>query len=137
MKLRPTTLDQCRIMLYAASWIVPRRARAEWRKEWEAELACAWQIAQEKGSSSRSRGLRSRCCGAFLDAAWYRLNREDLLRTREHWARTPAFVLYALITLLLLLVSGSGYLPQNAVDSDGAALCGPGAHGYGFTHRRH
>jgi hypothetical protein len=110
VKLRPTTRDQCRILLYAASWIVPRRARAEWRREWEAELACAWQIAQEEGS--RSRGLRSRCCGAFLDAAWYRLNREDLLRTREHWARTPAFVLYALITLLLLLVSGSGYLPR-------------------------
>jgi hypothetical protein len=99
-------------MLHAASWIVPRRARAEWRKEWEAELACAWQIAQEKASRSRSRGLRLRCCGAFLDAAWYRLNREDLLRTSEHWARTPAFVLYALITMLLLLVSGSGYLPR-------------------------
>ncbi len=112
MKLRPTARDQCRILLYAASWIVPRRARAEWRKEWEAELACAWQIAQEEGPKSRSRGLRSRCFGAFLDAAWYRLNREDLLRTREHWARTPAFVLYGLITMLLLLVSGSGYLPR-------------------------
>ena len=99
-------------MLYVASWIVPRRARAEWRKEWEAELACAWQIAHQESSSLRNRGLRSRCCGAFLDAAWYRLNREDLLRTREHWARTPAFVLYALITMLLLLVSGSGYLPR-------------------------
>src|SRR5580658_7896761 len=82
VKLRPTTRDQCRILLYAASGIVPRRARTEWRQEWEAELACAWQIAQEEGPGSGSRGLRSRCCGAFLDAAWYRLNREDLLRTR-------------------------------------------------------
>lgn len=107
-----TTLGQCRVILRAASWIVPLRLRAEWLQEWEAELSCAWQISQEKGFGSRDIGLRRRCCGAFVDAAWYRLNHEDLQRAREHWPRTPGFVLFGLITLLLLLICGSGYLPR-------------------------
>lgn len=112
MRLRLTTLDQCRLMLNAASWIVPPKARADWLREWEAELACAWQISSEKLSLPRSIGLRRRCCGAFIDAAWYRLNREDRQRVREQWPRTPAFVLFTLLSVLMLLITGSGYLPR-------------------------
>src|SRR4029077_16343831 len=59
---------QCQLILRIASWIVPRAARAEWRKEWEAELAYAWRVSQTNEASARKR-LRWRCCGAFLDAA--------------------------------------------------------------------
>jgi len=34
------------MILRTASWIVPRPARAGWRKEWEAELAYAWKVSQ-------------------------------------------------------------------------------------------
>jgi hypothetical protein len=112
VKARLTTLDQCRIILRAASWIVPLRARTEWRKEWDAELSCAWQISQAEARSAKRTGLRRRCCGAFLDAAWYRFNREDLRRRSEHWSRTPAVFLLALISALLLFLGGSGYLPR-------------------------
>ena len=112
MKARLTTLRQCRIVLRAASWIVPRRARAEWRKEWEAELACAWLISQTKGLSSAESRLRWRCCGAFLDAAWYRCNGEDLRDTSRHWSRTPTFILLALVSALLLFACASGDLPR-------------------------
>ena len=112
MKVRLTTLDQCRLILGAASWIVPRGRRADWRREWEAELAYASQIALAKVFSPQEIGLRQRCCGAFLDAAWYRLNREDLQRMRERWPRTPSFALFTLFSVLLLLVGGSGYLPR-------------------------
>ncbi len=112
MKRGLALLDQCRLILRAASWIVPRRARAEWLREWEAELACAWQLSDDAVFLPSRSGLRRRCCGAFADAAWYRLNREDLQRTRQNWPRTPGFVLFALITGLSLLVAGSGYLPR-------------------------
>ncbi|PYX86080.1 MAG: hypothetical protein DMG70_01480 [Acidobacteria bacterium] len=112
MKGRLTTLGQCQMILCVASWIVPRRARAEWRKEWEAELAFAWQISQAKGESSAATRLRWRCCGAFLDAAWYRCTREDLRSTSKHWSQMPTFVLSVLFGVLLLLAGASGDFPR-------------------------
>jgi hypothetical protein len=46
-----------------------------------------------------------------MDAAWHRFNHEDFRLVSERWLRTPAFLLLALVGSLLLLVSGSGYLP--------------------------
>src|ERR1700730_15255323 len=100
------------MILRAASWIVRRRDREEWRKEWEAELACAGQIAPKKGPSSAGIRLRWRCCGAFLDAAWYRCNRGDLRHTSKHWSQTPTFLLLALVSVLLLFACASGDLPR-------------------------
>jgi hypothetical protein len=102
---------QCQLILRTASWIVPRAARAEWRKEWEAELAYALRVPQTNEASARKR-LRWRCCGAFLDAAWYRCNREDLRHTSRNWTQTPAFLLLALTSALLSFAVASGNLPR-------------------------
>ena len=112
MKARLTTLSQCRIILLAASWFVPRRSRAEWLKEWEAELAFAWKISQAKGQTSAGSGLRWRCSGAFLDAAWYRCNREDLRHTSQHWSQMPTFLVLAVLGVLVLFAAVSGDLPR-------------------------
>lgn len=112
MKARLNTLSQCRMILRAASWIVPRRVRTEWRREWDAELTHAWQICQTKGQTPAGRGLRRRCCGAFLDAAWYRCNREDLRHTGKTWSQTPSFLLLGLVCALLLFARASGDLPR-------------------------
>jgi MacB-like periplasmic core domain len=106
-----TLLDQCRMLVRTASWIVPRRARAEWRREWEAELAAFWRAAQGSGNRELKR-LRQRCCGAFLDAAWHRCNQGDLRRAGRHWSQTPAFLLFLLSMALLLFVAASGNLPR-------------------------
>lgn len=111
MKARLNTLRQCQMILRAAGWIVPRPARAEWRKEWEAELAYAWKVSQTSRPSMGSR-LLCRCCGAFLDAAWYRCNREDLRHTSRNWLQTPAFLLLTLVSALLLFAVASGNLPR-------------------------
>ncbi len=113
MKLRLTTFDQCRMILRAASWMVPRRSRTDWRQEWEGELAHAERISRRSVSGAENiTGLRRRCCGAFLDAGWHRFNRKDLRRARERWARTPGFQLAALTGAFLLLIAGSGGLPR-------------------------
>jgi MacB-like periplasmic core domain len=112
VKAQLTTLHQCQMVLHLASLIVPRRARVEWRLEWEAELAFAWQTSQANGQSTSGKRLLWRCCGAFLDAAWYRCNRADLRHMTRHWSQMPTFVLQALVGGLLLLVSASGHLPR-------------------------
>jgi hypothetical protein len=112
VKVPLTTLSQCKLILRAASWILPRRARAEWLREWEAELASAWQNSQTKGPSPSGSRLRWRCCGAFLDAAWYRCNREALCHASKHWSQTPIFLLLALVSGLLLFAVASGDLSR-------------------------
>ena len=112
MEGRLITLSQCRMILRVASWIVPRRARAEWLREWDAELAFAWQISQTTEPSTAGKRLRRRCCGAFLDAAWYRCNREDVRHTGKQWSQMPTFLLLALLGVLLLFAAVSGDLPR-------------------------
>src|ERR1700756_1196331 len=111
MKARLNTFRQCQIILRAASWIVPRPARTEWRKEWEAELTYAWEVSRS-GEPSIGRHLRSRCWGAFLDAAWYRCNRGDLRHKGRNWSQTPAFLLLTLASALILFAVFSGNLPR-------------------------
>jgi len=111
VKARLTILAQCRLLVRTASWIVPGRARAEWRREWEAELESFWRTAQGCGERELKR-LRQRCCGAFVDAAWHRLNSEDLRRAGRQWSQTPVFFLFLLSLALLLLVGASGDLPR-------------------------
>jgi hypothetical protein len=98
------------MILRAASWIVPRWARTEWLREWEAELVSAWQVSQTDGSTFAGNRLRRRCCGAFLDAAWYRCNREDLRQTSQRWSQTPSFLLVTLVSTLLLFALASSEL---------------------------
>ena len=111
MKDWPNTFRQCQLILRMASWIVPRPARAEWYKEWAAELAHAWQVS-ETSKPSTGRHLLGRCCGAFLDAAWFRCNREDLSHTGRNWSQTPLFLLFALVSSFLLFAVASGNLPR-------------------------
>lgn len=100
-----SVVGQCRMILHAASFLVPRRLRADWLKEWEAEVA--W-----RASSSDPGELRARCWGAFLDAAWHRYNREQLSEIVEDWARMPVTLLLLLAATLGLVVFASGGLPR-------------------------
>jgi hypothetical protein len=99
------------MILRAASWLVPRRARAEWRKEWEGELAFAWQASQTTEEPSAVPRLRWRCCGAFLDAAWCGWNRGES-HLGDRWPQKPGFVLIVLAGALLLLAGASGGFPR-------------------------
>ncbi len=55
----------CRTVIAVAAWIVPRPKRAEWKREWHAEL---WHRA-EAGTPSRQ--LFDCAWGAFRDATWF------------------------------------------------------------------
>lgn len=110
MKNRFNTLQQCRVMLTVASWIVPRRLREEWLKEWEAELIHQWRASPTSGSVLADNRLRWRCCGSFLDAAWCRCNLDEVRHASNLLLQTPTFLLMALLCTLLLFAVASGEL---------------------------
>ena len=89
--------------------IVPRRLRAEWRQEWEAELSCRErQLARwDRLDRRHKRDLLRRSAGAVRDALWLqRQRREDEMVQDVRFAfrmlvKQPAVALIAIVTLAL------------------------------------
>ena len=109
----PSLLPPLRRLLSLASRLVPRRLRAEWRREWEAELIARWTVLTRWGrqaSGPARREVIRRARGAFLDAGWLRIRelREgillDLRLGLRRLRREPGFAL----TVLSLLGLGIG-----------------------------
>lgn len=92
-----------------ASLIVPRRFRAEWKEEWEAEIACRLEQLQKwRQINYRTRfDLLSRCRGAFSDAGWIRLLqiKDDFILDVRYGCRMlrrqPGFTAVAVMTMAL------------------------------------
>jgi hypothetical protein len=80
-------LWRCNQVLRLASWIVPRRQRAEWLREWEGEVWHWGHFLVESGRLSRrtEQDLMRHCWGAFADATWHRFNRIAVLSFFHEW----------------------------------------------------
>ncbi|HUA86463.1 MAG TPA: ABC transporter permease [Bryobacteraceae bacterium] len=111
--LLPNPLRRASFLIRTAACLVPRSERAEWRREWLAELHFAAQAMRERDEpSARLVGFAR---GAFQDAAWHRLrdwNREKVERAVSRGAQSAGFCLAALIALLALIAVASGFLPE-------------------------
>ena len=129
MGIRPLNklLWWCNLVLRLASWIVPRRRRLEWRREWEAEVWhwCHFLVESGRLSVSTEQDLLRHCWGAFADALWHRFNRVAVVRFVNEFLRTPRFCLLACLALLAGLLIGRPvavfhdvFAPAPNIDSD-------------------
>ena len=94
------------VFLKLCSVVVPRFDRADWLREWEAELFYSWGL---DGRCRRSRvSTYLRCFGALEDAFWLRIRRrdrsmilQDIRYAIRSFAMNPGFTFVVLLTLTL------------------------------------
>lgn len=111
--VRPLAVVLSNWIVGVAAVLAPRTQRADWKREWRAEIWHRWQFLRQTGAWD---GREQLCLirgtlGAFQDAAWLlRLHDAFWERARE-WARSPFTCLGALGALLLLTALVTGGLP--------------------------
>ena len=69
------------LLVRAASLLVPREFRSEWRREWEAEIICRWRLLEKWGriDPQTKFDLLKRVRGAAQDVFWIQQRRTRLL----------------------------------------------------------
>ncbi len=110
---RPFPLLVCGAMIELASRLVPGLQRAEWKREWQAEIWHRWQFLWHNGSwnSREAVLLLRRCIGAFPDALWHLTGQAELQARVREWVRSPWTCLGSLAAGLALLAIITGGLP--------------------------
>ena len=117
---------ESRWLLAAASRLVPRPLRADWLREWEAEVW--WWLNSHP--HARSMGTRMRlvahCWGGFADARCLRGENHCPPAPGSAWFRTPGACMAALVLPLAVVVAASGGLRQTRRAFRGAPFPGGG-----------
>src|ERR1035437_8429054 len=117
---------ESRWLLAAASRLVPRPFRADWLREWEAEV---WWWLNSR-PHARSMGTRMRlvahCWGGFADARCLRGENHCPPAPGSAWFRTPGACIAARVLPLAVVVAASGGLRQTRRAFRGAPFPGGG-----------
>ena len=99
-----------RWIVAAASWLVPKAPRAEWRAEWEAELRNRESMQQTWAGAPRANDLIRRSAGAFWDAWWLQTSRWYTLRLfGRHWRLATAAMLSLTVAMAATVIGLAAY----------------------------
>ncbi len=110
---RPFSVSLSKLIIEAASRLVPSEQRSDWKKEWHAEIWHNWQFLAHAGAWNHREAIRllHRCCGALPDALWH-FTGQDAVRGRfREWIRSPWTCLGLFGAALLLLAALTGGFP--------------------------
>jgi len=94
---------ESRVLLAVATLVAPRDMRADWRREWDAEIW--WWLGSHPGERWQ---LAIHCSGALSDAVYLRATSGDAVATAQRALGSPVACLSGLVLLLALVVGGSG-----------------------------
>ncbi len=83
-------------ILRGAAWLVPRRQRAEWLREWRSEL---WYVRRKSSATAF-------CLGAIKDAFWLRRNSPRMEASRMFRLESPV----ECILFLAVLAAASAFI---------------------------
>src|SRR5256885_9134112 len=106
---RKRPLKLCLLLIRVIGVIVPRRLRADWKQEWEAELRYRESLLADwdKLNWRNKLNLLRRSFGAFWDALWLQQLRweDDMFQDLRYGARmllkNPGFTLTAMLSLII------------------------------------
>jgi hypothetical protein len=99
----PFVVKLCRLLIGLAAYLVPSGMRADWKREWRAEIWHQWRFllhVREWNGQEMVRLLRT-CASAFSDAAWHYRSYPELDKHRREWVRSPWTTLGVLLAALL------------------------------------
>jgi hypothetical protein len=96
-----------RLAIWTASWLVPHGFRAEWKREWHAEL---WHRAE---AGAKERDLFECARGAFRDAVWFRSSEYAPVDSlKDSFFMKPLRVEFCLLAAALILCAWCGALAK-------------------------
>ena len=94
-------LVPCRLCLFLFGFLLPPASRADWRREWWAELY--WNQRDRESAVT----LYQLCGGCWADAVWHFAEDAGGREHALHRLRLPSTCIYALASVLALLIVGS------------------------------
>ncbi|HEX4748771.1 MAG TPA: hypothetical protein VH302_04440 [Bryobacteraceae bacterium] len=109
----PRSVRLCNLMVGIAARLVPTNQRAEFQREWLAEIWHRWQFLAFAGfwNNREALGLFRTCLGVFPDAIWHFALQDPVREKVRSWTRSPWTCLGAFGAVLLLIAVISGGFP--------------------------
>lgn len=110
---KPRLFSRYWSIVWAASLLVPRTARSQWRSE-RRERLWHWALfleERDRPSATSETELNRWAWHCFTEALWTRFGQEETAKKFDRALRSPRLILGACVSMLALVVVLSGLLP--------------------------
>ncbi len=107
------TFARCRLVIWLASWIVPRQQRTTWRENCTRQVWhwCLFLAENDQLNRDQKLELARFCWSAFPSAFWVRFDQQEFRQKSAHLRRSPSIFLISISLAILILVLSGGIIP--------------------------